>query len=193
MTPFEYILPLVSVLVGLAIADISVSFNRLLRANSRVKWDWLTLLAAFMAILAVLDIWWMFYKAQEATFYQTLAGFLPLAAQFIILFLINAAALPDDVPKEGIKLKDFYEVNSPYLWILFTIYFFSIFATRTITNMVAGQTFLDTLDTTLLNLLITLLFATLIYIKNRWYHGTIIIVFLISYMSDWSMKTLSTT
>ena len=60
MTPFEYILPLVSVLVGLAIADLAVSFNRLLRARRRVTWDWLALLAAFIALVAVLDIWWMF-------------------------------------------------------------------------------------------------------------------------------------
>ncbi len=134
MTPFEYIIPLVSVLVGLAIADLAVSFNRLLRARNKVKWDWLPLLSAFMAILAVLDIWWVFYGEQQSTFYQTLAGFLPIAAQLILLYLINAAALPDDVPEEGMDLKKFYEDNSPYLWSLFVIYFISVLVTHSVST-----------------------------------------------------------
>ncbi len=154
MPPFEYVIPLVSVLVGLAITDLAMSLNRLLRARDRVKWDWLLLLVAFMAILAVLDIWWMFYGEQEATLYQTLAGFLPLAAQLIILFLINAAALPDDVPKEVMDLKKFYEDNNPYLWPLFVIYFVNIFVTRSVSIFILDWDILNMLKEAYLELII---------------------------------------
>ncbi|MBC8451106.1 MAG: hypothetical protein H8D72_00190 [Planctomycetes bacterium] len=122
MSPFEYILPLVSVLVGLAIADLAVSLHRLLRARGRVQWDWLPLAAALLAVMAVLEVWWLFYGLQEATTFNSLGGFLPMTAQLILLFLLNAAALPDDVPDEGLDLRAFYVANSPYFWTLYGAY-----------------------------------------------------------------------
>ncbi|MBK8500909.1 MAG: hypothetical protein IPL46_01165 [Saprospiraceae bacterium] len=192
MSPFEYIIPLVSVIVGLAIADLAVSFNRLLRAHERVEWDWLPLLAAFVAIVAVLDIWWMFYRAQEATFYHSLAGFLPFAAQLILLFLINAAALPDDVPEEGINLKKFYEGNSSYFWSLFVIYFISIFVTRAASILMLDWDIINMFKKTTWNLIIVVFFGSLIFVKNRWYHSILIITFLALYMSQWSVRSLAT-
>ncbi len=43
MSPFECLLALVSILVGLAVADLSISFHHLLRARHRIRWDWLSL------------------------------------------------------------------------------------------------------------------------------------------------------
>ena len=192
MTPFEYIIPLVSVLVGLAIADLAVSFNRLLRARDRVQWNWLPLLTAFMAILAVLDIWWVFYGEQEADFYQTLAGFLPIAAQLILLYLINAAALPDDVPPEGMNLKKFYEDNSPYFWTLFVIYFASAFVTHIVSNFHSDGDSIHILQDTLWNLAIVVFLGSLIFVKNKRYHAAVIIAFLVFYMSQGSFRSLET-
>ncbi len=190
MTPFEYILPLVSVIVGLAIADLAVSFNRLLRARKRVTWDWLALLAAFAALLSVLDMWWMFYGVQESTFYYTLTGFLPLAFQLILLFLINAAALPDDVPKVGMNLKQFYVGNSNYLWGLFTVYFLSIFATRAVTLLIEQGSVVGMFKNTVWNLVMLAAFGSLMVIHRRWYHGLVLIVFLGTYFFRWSLRSL---
>ena len=192
MTPFEYIMPLVSVLVGLAIADLAVSFNRLLRARDRVQWNWLPLLTAFMAILAVLDIWWVFYGEQQADFYQTLAGFLPIVAQLILLYLINAAALPDDVPPEGMDLKEFYEENSPYFWTLFVIYFASAFVTHIVSNFHSDGDSIHILQDTLWNLAIVVFLGSLIFVKNKRYHAAVIIAFLVFYMSQGSFRSLET-
>ena len=190
MTPFEYILPLVSVIVGLAIADLSVSFNRLLRARDRVTWDWLALLSAFAALLSVLDIWWMFYGAQDSTYYYTLVGFLPMAFQLILLFLINAAALPDDVPAEGMNLRTFYATNSGYLWGLFTVYFFSILTTRAISMLLEHGSVVTTLRHTFWNLVMLGLFGSLLLVKRRWYHGLVLIAFLAVYFLRWSARSL---
>ncbi len=190
MTPFEYILPLVSVIVGLAIADLAVSLNRLLRARRRVTWDWLTLLSAFAALLSVLDMWWMFYGVQDSTFYYTLTGFLPLAVQLILLFLINAAALPDDVPAEGINLKQFYAGNSGYLWGLFTVYFFSIYATRAVTLWIEQGNLVDMLSHTFGNLAMLALVGSLMAVKRRWFHGLVLVTFLGVYFVRWSLRSL---
>ena len=122
MTAFEYVLPLVSVLAGLALADLAVSLHRLLRARRRVRWDWLPLTTALLAALAVLNLWWGLFGSRETPFYQTLGGFLPLAAMLVLLFLLNAAALPDAVPKEGLDLRAFYDANGPYFWSLYAAY-----------------------------------------------------------------------
>ncbi len=190
MTPFEYILPLVSVIVGLAIADLTVSFNRLLRARNRVTWDWLTLLSAFAALLSVLDMWWMFYGVQDSTFYYTLTGFLPLAVQLILLFLINAAALPDGVPAEGINLKQFYAGNSGYLWGLFTVYFFSIYVTRAITLWIEQGNLGDMVSQTFGNLAMLALVGSLMVVRRRWFHGLVLVAFLGVYFVRWSLRSL---
>ena len=119
MTPFQYVLPLVSVLVGLALADLAVSLHRLLRARRHVQWDWLPLATAALAALTSFHLWWAFYNSQDDTFYQTLGGSLPFAAQLVVLFLVNAAALPDEVPDGGLDLRAFYDANAPYFWSLY--------------------------------------------------------------------------
>ena len=58
MNPFEYLLPLISVIVGLSITDLATSLHRLLRARRRVEWDWLPLATALLALLMVLNAWW---------------------------------------------------------------------------------------------------------------------------------------
>lgn len=122
MSPFEYILPLVSVIVGLAITDVAVSIHRLLRNRRRVEWDWLALAAALLAVVAVLNLWWGFYSVQASDFYTAFGGFLPLAAQLLLLFLLSAAALPDGVPDEGVDLRQFYRENHGQFWVLFAAY-----------------------------------------------------------------------
>ena len=121
MNPFEYLLPLISVIVGLSITDLATSLHRLLRARRRVEWDWLPLATALLALLLVLNIWWGLYP-EEALEVYAVADFFPILTTLIALFLINAAALPDRVPPEGIDLRAFYESNSSYLWLLFAVY-----------------------------------------------------------------------
>lgn len=62
MTPFEYLLALVSILIGLAVADLATCMHRLLRARSRVRWDWLPLASALIVMLLILQFWWGFYR-----------------------------------------------------------------------------------------------------------------------------------
>ena len=121
MNTFEYLLPLISVIVGLSITDLATSLHRLLRARRRVEWDWLPLATALLAVVLVLNVWWELYPAEAMGVY-TVAEFFPLMMTLIVLFLINAAALPDRVPSEGMDLRAFYESNSSYLWLLFAVY-----------------------------------------------------------------------
>lgn len=184
MSPFEYILPLVSVLVGLAIADLSVSLHHMLRVHQNIRWDWLPLATALLAVLSVLEVWWVFYTSQDAAFYTTLGGFLPFAAQLIILFLLNAAALPDNVSEGSLDLRNFYESNSAYFWSLYAVYTFFIICVRLVgflSNNLPGAS--------LLSLLFPLLIMTasvlLARLKNRLFHSISVIFLIGILLSEW--------
>lgn len=190
MTPFEYILPLVSVLVGLAIADPAVSIHRLLRARHRVRWDWLPLAVALLAVLAVLELWWIFYASREAAFFTTLGGFLPLAAQLILVFLLTAAALPDTVPADGLDLRAFYDANGPYFWSLYAVYLAFIIAFRIISFLrgtVPNVTGIAGAALSLVPSVVLLaLFVALARVRRRRFHTVAVLALLALFLAQWS-------
>ena len=179
MNPFEFLLPLFSIIVGLSITDLATSLHRLLRARRRVEWDWLPLATALLAVVLVINVWWALYPdSAEATEGYTVAEFFPVMTTLIVLFLTNAAALPDRVPPEGIDLRAFYESNSSYLWLLFAVYI-ALATALTISNRlspmlddgslgwkeVAEQLFMLSQ-----NLMIVGLFVGLARYRNRTFH-----------------------
>lgn len=121
MTPFEYVLAFVSIVVGLAVADLATSLHRLLRARTRVRWDWLAPMAAVLAALTVLQFWWTFYQTGQAQVWRVYGQFLPLLALVVVLVLLAAAALPDEVPPDGLDLATYYDANARYFWTLFAL------------------------------------------------------------------------
>lgn len=189
MTPFEYILPLVSVLVGLAVADLAVSLHRLLRGRRRVRWDWLPLAAALLALLAVLEMWWLFYASREAAFFTTLGGFLPFAAQLILLFLLNAAALPDDVPPEGLDLRAFYDANGPYFWSLYTAYAAFAMLARiggAVGGLPEGMSLPGLIVSLVVSVLLLGLFVALARVRRRSFHAVAVVVLLGLLLVEWA-------
>ncbi len=188
MSAFEYILPLVSVLVGLAIADMVVSLHRLLRARKRVRWDWLSLTTALLAVLLVLEFWWRFFAAQSNPFYETLGGFLLLAIQLVILFLLNASALPDRVPDEGLDLSAFYLDNASYFWTLYAAY--GVFSTVVrIIGFLRNDFFREHFFQALLGLLpmvlMTALFFYMAWKPRRLFHAIATVALLILMLIEW--------
>ena len=119
-----------AIISGLAITDLVASLHRLLRARKRVQWDWLTLLVAGFAGMTLVASWFVSWRVIEVQNYNpTFWRFFFLTlGQLVPLYLAAAAALPDEVPAEGVDLKRFYAENSRYIWgalsaamIMFTI------------------------------------------------------------------------
>jgi len=95
MSQIEYLIPLVSIIVGLGLADLIQSFRELVRPNRAVRWHWLPVLWATIVLLLVLRIWWTsFGVLQEAAFGRVLV-FLPYLLDFLGLYLACSFALPD--------------------------------------------------------------------------------------------------
>lgn len=194
VTPFEYILPLVSVLVGLAMTNAAGCVHRLLRHRRRVRWDWLPLATASVALLAVLEVWWVLYASRNAGHFTTLGGFLPMAFQLGILFLLSAAALPDEVPEEGIDLRAFYETNASLFWSLYAVYVASVLIVQVVVpsggepSASAGQ------SGGVLNLLprivLLALFIVLARTGRRSVHAVSVVALLVLFLAQWSTLRL---
>ncbi|PEN12709.1 hypothetical protein CRI94_11820 [Longibacter salinarum] len=194
VSPFEYLLPLTSVLVGLAIADLATSLHRLLEARRRVQWDWLPLLAALLALLAVLDLWWGFYGYTGRSEWE-FAQFLPIFVQLVILFLLCASALPDEVPSDdGLDLHVFYQSNGSYFWFLYAAYIFSILAQDAFTYAASGlpeqMSTVSVLAGSIPNLLLIALFVGLALVHRRWLHMVAVPGLIVYQIVEWSGRVL---
>ena len=189
MSPFEYILALVSILIGLAVADLSSSLHRLLRARQRVRWDWLPLTAGLLVTMLILEFWWIFYALGRAIAWTHYSAFLVLAASLVCMFLLASATLPDDVPETGIDLGQYYRENQRYFWSLFGLFV----ALMVAVELVAEWTRIRdaaVLRRTLMNLALVASLLSLAKVQNRRYHAILVPVLLVLLTAQWSRLRL---
>ena len=112
-----YLLGLILVITGLAISDLIVSLHGVLMNRRKVKWDWLALLAAAYIFLMIVNSWGVSFRAFKGDDVNPpLWQFLELIWQIIPLYLAARAALPDNVPPEGVDLAAHYASVSRYFW-----------------------------------------------------------------------------
>lgn len=112
---FFYLAAFVTVVLGLALSDMVQSVHRLLRAGSRVRWSVLPVLAASIvaaALLAQFFLLWEYLGPQRFSFLDLLGALAPP----VLITLPALAALPDEVPPEGIDLEAFYFANRRYFF-----------------------------------------------------------------------------
>jgi hypothetical protein len=125
MTPetraFEYALGLFSVLIGLAIADIAISFHRLIRRRASVVWDPLALLAALYVLWMALGLWFSMWRIRDIEETRHYFFYVSLVAHLFVLFLSAAASLPDEVA-DSCDLRAYYAGNRRYFWSLIVLY-----------------------------------------------------------------------
>jgi hypothetical protein len=127
MRPFEYALILISILMGLALADVVASFHRLIRSREPVKWDGRVLIATSLVMLEIIRMWFAQWTGRDLPMAVTFGVYLGEFVQILLLVLLAFASLPDFVG-EGCDLGEFYEINRRYFWSIFAAYQASYFA-----------------------------------------------------------------
>jgi len=174
LTPFEYVIPLISVIVGLGITDVASSLNKLFQARDRVRWDWLPLAITLLAVSLLLQAWWTFYALGYGgtILITSLGGFMLLCISLISLYLFAAASLPSEVPEEGVDLREFYKANSRYIWGAFIM---SVtLATLSSTIKLVSESAPVSLAPVFLNVSIVGLGVVLMVSKSRQVHSVIV-------------------
>lgn len=190
MTPFEYLLALVSILIGLAIADLSTCLHRLLRARHRVRWDWLPLASALLVMLLILQFWWGFYRLGTAPVWTRYGAFLILGALLVSMFLLASAALPDDVPESGVDLAKYYEENARYFWNLFGLFVMLAVVVQFAAIWERNREMAD-VGRVLPNLGFAAVLFSLAWVRSRRYHAAVVLVLLVLLGLEWSHLRLA--
>ena len=119
MGAFEYLLLFAAVILGLAISDLAVSVHRLLNAGRRVRWDALSILSACLAFERIISQWWTWYGADRLASRMTFGMFTGVLMSAVLLFLMAAVALPDEIGEAGVDLRLYYRQTSRRYWLLF--------------------------------------------------------------------------
>ena len=112
---------LVSIIMGLAIADVLVHVQKLIHARERVQWDALPLLWATIGLLWVFNYWWAVGAGLDGSQNVHVAGgFVLLAIPPVLLFVMSTSALPRRIPQRGpISLSDEWQTNRTVFLVTF--------------------------------------------------------------------------
>jgi hypothetical protein len=112
-------LTLISIVVGLGLTELLLTFYQLVRARRRVSWDALPLAWAALVLVAAVNFWWGIRALMaEASGWLT-ATFMLAMISPVFLFLACAAALPRVEPGGRLDMKAAYaEERSAFLLFL---------------------------------------------------------------------------
>ena len=112
---FEFLMVLVSVVIGLGLTEILTGWANLLRARDGIRFYWVHVLLQGGVFFALLQQWWEFWEMEgmgEISFFAVLT----LLASPILLFLIAHLLFPAQA--QGANLEEYYYRQSSLLWIL---------------------------------------------------------------------------
>jgi hypothetical protein len=113
---FSYLSAFVTIVLAVAITDMIQSTHRLIRARKRVKWDVATMVFALLVAASVVSEFfslWATFDVLKITFLQ-LMWMLVIPTLFALLAY---SVLPDEVPQEGLDLREFY-VRERRTWVV---------------------------------------------------------------------------
>lgn len=127
MSPFDYSLGLLTILMGLALADVCFSFHKLAVHARTVRWDGRPLIAAVLVIVECVRLWFGQWTLRNSSIALTFPIYFGLFVQMLLLVLLASACLPDE-SKEGCDLGALYEQRRRYFWGLFAAYHALYFA-----------------------------------------------------------------
>jgi hypothetical protein len=133
MTTFEYLLVLISIIVGLGIAHILSGVGRIISHPSRQRVYWVHLLWVAWAF-AWLTLFWWFQFQRSITEVWTPAAYVFLILFAVILYLFCVILLPRETP-DGADYRQYY--YSRRRWI------FGLFIGVMLMNLIENMTLLD--------------------------------------------------
>lgn len=150
----------ISIILGLALAELLLNLHRLIDARKRVDWEGLQLLWAAIVLLWLFNYWWAVATNLDGSHDAKVVGdFVLLAIAPIILFLMAASVLPRVPAAEGRfdMRADWTERRSVFL-TLFAVHQSVVWGSVAISHRSIPWDFPSLLRTLVLLLVLVLLF-----------------------------------
>lgn len=95
MSQLEYLIALISIIIGLGLTDLARSLRDLIRPGRGVKWHWLPLAWTGVVFMLVVQLWWNSFEVLQRDLFADALAFLPFLLMFLVLYLACSFALPD--------------------------------------------------------------------------------------------------
>lgn len=189
MSVAEYIASFISIMVGLALADLATSLQRLLRAGGHVRWDIFTPASAVLVTAFVINVWWAMFGALNSMGSISVAAFIPDLISLVLLFCLASSVLPDDLPERG-DLAAYYDENRKRFWTLFVTYTLWVTAVIAVRGSLGGKSGADLIGSIVPNLLLSGLMLLLLWTPRRVVHLIVVALLLAISATAWLPQEL---
>ena len=179
---------LVSIIIGLGIADLLVNLHRLIHARKQVQWDALPLVWSAIAFLWLFNYWWAVGVGLDGSLGARVVGhYVLLAILPILLFLMSASVLPRAIPDSG-------QLNMQAEWsksrdIFFTILVIYQIATWIVVSVARGAIVADLAG--LVRTIVLLCALRALFFRSRrfeWLAATIVIIVAVARISSQAIR-----
>ncbi len=107
MDEFSYLSVLLSIIIGLAVAQILIGMRGRMLTRARVREFWPVQLWAVFFLLASAQTWWAMFDLRNRHDWQ-FSGFAILLAQVIVLYLLTGLIYPDFALDRKVDLRAHY-------------------------------------------------------------------------------------
>lgn len=170
MSIFEFLMVLVSIIIGLGIAEILRGIARHIRNRDSVSGYWVHSVAVIFVFFALLQQWWEIWGLQSQSDW-TFIGLLMMLSGPIGLFLISYLLFPQ--PVRGSNYRDYYYGSMRPIWWIAVLTVTSATLFRPV--IFGNELFIIDNVTSLLSFLG---FITLGLFRNRILHAMLVPAFL---------------
>lgn len=183
MSGFEFTFGLISLLLGLSLAHVAGAFANLILLGPRVRWDWLSPLAAILVFQSVLIYWWFQWSLRTQ---EIVLGDLAIRATACLsLFIMAVAALPDSRGRR-VGLRDHFERSRRLLYGSFLTYTLIVGVLPLIRRAVTGEVIMVPWFV----LSSVLLLAVGCFVRPRWFHTAVLTYLVVMLAVRWLPRVI---
>lgn len=181
MDPFEYLVVLTSIVLGLAVTRVIAGIGNIIQTRRRKRSYWVHIIWMVNLLLTITIVWWVAYRwrmQQHWTFFL----FLWLLLTPTLLYLISALIFPDtDEAQLVTDWGSYYYEHHRDIFLLYAL----VFPIDLVDTLLKGFTHFRAQGPLYVATMVTWLVLLTIaaFNKRRGYHATLAVLFLIYNMS----------
>ena len=176
MSPYEYLTVFISVVLGLAIVRLLSGVALLLDTRIRARPDWIHAVWTANVLVTAVLVWWFNFHLIEIRVW-TLPFFLNLVAYSVVLYLMSGLLYPVSGP-EVTDFTSHFEANRPRFFMVALGFQVIDFLDVLLERQALGTEW-PTLHLMLI-VVYAIAFAIGIWTRNRKYHGTLAVAWLLT-------------